>query len=234
MIGKLKVERGAFLSLAAALAGLASAQACVTTNTASDDDDGGSGGSVSQGGTTAKGGASADGGMATDGGMSADGGMATDGGAATNGGAANGGAVNGGAANEGGASVGGAGTCDDSVGSPDCEGQSLGCLPYCNAAVANLKPAAAVVAVACLAADLTDNCDAGYSCLSDATAEGCAVDVATECAAAAISCGAADAGDPSCEQLLSGMNRAGRAETVTCLENNCFSVYSCAEGVFFL
>lgn len=155
------------------------------------------------------------------------------------GGAGDGGATLGGAG-QGGAADGGAGgapmVCDDTVGDPACEGVTEACDPYCNAAQLNLKPAAAAAAVACLEADTTGNCDAGYSCLANATAKGCAEDVAATCAAAEAeaACGPPGSGEPACAQLLSGFNETARASVIECLEGaNCFGVYSCAEGFFF-
>ncbi|HYQ04636.1 MAG TPA: hypothetical protein VER96_38445 [Polyangiaceae bacterium] len=107
------------------------------------------------------------------------------------------------------------------------------CSNYCNAALHNLKPAVADAAIGCLKLDTTSNCDNGYKCLADATAKGCPEDVAATCATAITECHPPGTGEPSCEQLLSGMNSTARAEAVTCIEESCYSVYSCAEGLFF-
>jgi hypothetical protein len=156
-------------------------------------------------------------------------------GGAAEGGAAEGGAAQAGAA-QGGASeagAGGAAMCDDTVGDPACEGTSEMCHHYCLAAVANLKPAAAEAAVTCLLADATENCDGGYECLTNATAKGCAEDVSATCEAAVAGCTLAEQDKPSCQQLLSGFNETGLAAVKTCVETDCYSVYSCAEGFFF-
>jgi hypothetical protein len=233
MANSFSVDRLRFLAVAAAIAGVASFQACTVNNNVSDDDDGGEG----NGGTNNTAGSSmtSGGDDQTEGGAptSAGGASGTVGGATDEGGTAQGGATDAGGAAQGGAAQGGAGSCDDSVGEASCEGVTAACSNYCTAALANLKPAAAVAAVACLEADATGNCDAGYSCLANATAEGCAEDVTAACEAAATTCTGSAVGDPPCAQLLSGLNEAARAVAVTCTEESCFSVYVCAEGLFF-
>jgi hypothetical protein len=235
MTNKFSVDRGRFLAVATALVGLASFQACTVVNDRDPEpNDGGAG--MTNAGTKSDAGSESSAGNGGQGGAS-EGGASS--GGASEGGASEGGATLGGAG-QGGASEGGAGgapmACDDTVGDPACEGVTLACDPYCNAAVLNLKPAAAAAAVACLEADSTGNCDAGYGCLADATAQGCTEDVAATCAAAEMeaACGAPDSGEPACVQLLSGFNDTTRAAVIECLEGaSCFSVYSCAEGFFF-
>jgi hypothetical protein len=239
MTNKFSVDRARFLAVATALAGLASFQACTVVNDVDEPGDGGAG--MTSAGTKPTAGSESSAGNGGQGGAS-EGGASS--GGASEGGASEGGASEGGAtlggAGQGGASEGGAGgapiACDDTVGDPACEGVTLACDPYCNAAVLNLKPAAAAAAVACLEADSTGNCDAGYGCLAEATAKGCAEDVAATCAAAEMqaACGAPGSGEPACVQLLSGFNDTARAGVIDCLEGaSCFSVYSCAEGFFF-
>lgn len=234
MANRFSVDRVRFLAVAAALAGVASFQACtINNNNDPDDQDGGEsngGGTKNTGATANHGGSGDEGGAPTAiGGSSGTVGGAgeVEGGATGEGGATT---VTGGATSEGGA--GGAASCDDSVGTPTCDNVSQDCASYCAAAVANLKPAAAVAAIACLEADAT--CNDGYKCLADATAIGCAEDVTAACEAAITTCGEPDVGDPACDQLLSGFTDAARAEVITCMEDqSCFSVYSCAEGFFF-
>jgi hypothetical protein len=241
MNNRFSVDRARFLAVATALAGLASFQACTVTD--ADDEPGEGGAGMTSAGTKPTAGSESSAGSDSRGGQGGAVGGGEGGapeGGATLGGATQGGASEGGA-NQGGASEGGASgaggaplACDDTLGDPSCEGVTLACDPYCNAAVLNLKPAAAAAAVACLEADATGNCDAGYGCLADATAEGCAEDVAAACAAAEASCDEPDVGDPACAQLLSGFNDVARASVLECLEgSSCFSVYSCAEGFFF-
>lgn len=139
----------------------------------------------------------------------------------------------GGAAGESDGGASGAGQCEDNLGSATCTGVSTACSHYCNAALMNLKPAVADAAIACLKLDTTSNCDDGYTCLANATAAGCAEDVAAACATALTECNTPASGEPSCKQLLSGMNPAARGQAVSCIEESCYSVYSCAEGLFF-
>jgi hypothetical protein len=228
MTTSFKIDKNAFIALAAALAAAAAVAAC--QNTASDEEADGGAAGMTAGGSSNSGGAD-QGGATAEGGASY-GGATAEGGASYGGATAEGGASYGGAPAEGGA--GGAAACDDTVGSPACEGVSLGCDPYCQAAVLNLKPGVAVAAITCLETDTSDYCDTGYGCLSDATADGCAEDVAADCTAAEGTCGEASDGEPACATLLSAFNDAARAEVVTCLESEtCYSVYSCAEGMFF-
>ena len=236
MTNKFGVDRAKFLAVATALASLASFQACVTTNEKDDAKNNEAGAGMDGGGTTGQAGSSSnaagdDTGAGQGGalGGSGSGGGGADGGA-TDGGASPGGAAQGGASEGGGA---GAGTCDDSVGQATCAGLTAECTPYCNAALANLKPAVAAAAVACLEGDQTGNCDGGYGCLADATAEGCAEDVATICESAVQVCSDQEPTKPSCQQLLSGFTEAARTEVMSCIDEGCFSVYSCAEGFFF-
>jgi hypothetical protein len=255
MSNKLSVDRVRFLAVAAALAGVASFQACTVNNnnTAPDENEGGSGGSNSTAGThmTAAGaddggtsgsvaGSSGTVGGANEGG-SAQGGATSSVAGAAQGGAAEGGAAQGGAnvggAAQGGAAQGGATTCDDTVGDPACEGVSDDCYSYCSAARANLKPAAAVAAIACLEADTSLGCDTGYSCLAEATKKGCSAEddnIPAICADAVISCGEPGANEAPCDQLLTGLTDDARAEAVSCINESCYSVYSCVEGLFFL
>lgn len=234
MNNKFGVDRAKFLAVATALAGLASFQACVTTNEKDEETAGeagqDAGGSKNTAGTENSGGSDA---KAGEGGTSSGGGGgsagASEGGAST-GGASEGGASNGGAS-EGGAA--GAGMCDDTVGDPACEGTSEMCHHYCVAAQNNLKPAAAEAAITCLLADTTENCDGGYDCMAAATAKGCGEDVATVCEGAIAGCTDQEENKPSCTQLLSGFNDTARAEVEACVTQDCFSVYSCAEGFFF-
>jgi hypothetical protein len=232
MANNFSVDRARFLAVAAALAGIASFQACTiekekapTGGDAGAADGGsnsGAGTSMTSAGQTAQAGEGGSPGGA--GGAAAGAGGATEGGAMTElGGAAPGGA----------AGAGGAAACDDTVGSATCDGVTAACTSYCNAALSNLKPAVAAAAVTCLEADQTDNCDAGYTCLADATAKGCPEDVAADCTAAETTCTSPDASDPPCSQLLSGFSAAARAQVITCTAESCFSVYSCAEGFFF-
>jgi hypothetical protein len=236
MTNKFSVDRARFLAVAAALAGIASFQACKVEEAApkvsgaAGESDGGSNNTA---GSKMSGAGQAT--QAGEGGSQAGAGGAAGG----EGGVAQGGATislagenQGGAAGAGGA--GGAGVCDDTVGNANCDGVTAECTPYCNAALANLKPAVAQAAVTCLEADDTANCDAGYSCLAAATAKGCAEDVAADCTAAATTCSDAPAAtDPPCQQLLSGFNDTARADVIACTAESCFSVYSCAEGFFF-
>jgi hypothetical protein len=232
MSNKFGVDRAKFLAVATAIAGLASFQACTTTDKADDAGDGGAettdGGSKSTAGTESmSGGNDAEAGQG--GASGGSGGGAAEGGAAE-GGAAQAGAAQGGASEAG---AGGAAMCDDTVGDPACEGTSEMCHHYCLAAVAHLKPAAAEAAVTCLLADTTENCDGGYECLSNATAKGCAEDVSATCEAAVAGCSSAEEDKPSCEQLLSGLNETGLTAAKDCIATDCYSVYSCAEGLFF-
>ena len=97
----------------------------------------------------------------------------------------------------------------------------------------NLKPTVADAAIACLKLDTSSNCDDGYACLAAATAKGCPEDVTAACSTALSECHEPESNEPSCEQLLSGMNTAARAEAASCIDESCYSVYSCAEGLFF-
>jgi len=234
-----RVDKGRFLALAAALASAATFQACSAT----DSKPAGAGGGISDGGRNAAGalneaGSKSEAGSTSDSGAAGALGVAGAGGA-SEGGAAQGGASEGGAAGaaQAGATEGGAGgaaACVDTAELEDCSAfTGTQCAHYCAAARANLKPAAANSAIDCLALDDTTNCDTGYACLADATASGCAEDVTAACTAAAVDCTSSDAADPPCEQLLSGLNTAARAEAITCMAESCFSVYSCAEGLFF-
>ena len=221
-----RVDKGRFLALAAALASAATFQACSAT----DSKPAGAGGGISDGGRNAAG-ALNEAGSKSEAGSTSDSGAAGALGVAGAGGASEGGAAQGGAS-EGGA--GGAAACVDTAVLEDCSAfTGTQCAHYCAAARANLKPAAANSAIDCLALDDTTNCDTGYACLADATASGCAEDVTAACTAAAVDCTSSDAADPPCEQLLSGLNTAARAEAITCMAESCFSVYSCAEGLFF-
>jgi hypothetical protein len=237
MAGTLKINKSTFLTLAAALAGMATVQACVSEDNSDDTNAGGSAGMSSggSGGSSAGSGGSKASGGTSAGGSSGAGAAAGDAGAPASGGAAGEGGTGGASGGEGGgpAGEGGAPGCDDSAGSPNCEGVTEGCLPYCNAAVSNLKPAVAVAAIACLELDSTAYCDTGYSCLADATAEGCPEDVATICAGAEDTCTSSGSGEPACEMLMSGMNEAARDTMADCIAETCYSVYSCAEGLFF-
>ena len=234
MTNKFSVDRARFLAVAAALAGVASFQACKVEENDTTKPRGAAG--ESEGGSNNTAGSKMSGaGQATQAGEG--GSQAGAGGAAGGeGGVAEGGAtISVAGESQGGAGgAGGAGVCDDTVGSANCDGVTEACSHYCNAALATLKPAVAQAAVTCLEADDTGNCDAGYSCLAGATAKGCAENVTAACTAAATNCGSPDATDPPCQQLLSGFNDAARADVITCTaDNSCFSVYSCAEGFFF-
>jgi hypothetical protein len=229
MAKQFSVDRARFLAVAAAFAGVASFQACTVVETEPGGDGGASG--------LAEGGKSSTAGHAGNGGENAAG-AADSAGAAGSAGAGGVDGVGGDSAGgEGGQSDGGAagaGQCSDSVGvTTSCTGVSTACSHYCNAALMNLKPAVADAAIACLKLDTTSNCDDGYGCLAAATAKGCPEDVAATCATAVTECHPPATGEPSCEQLLSGMNPAARAEATTCIEDSCYSVYSCAEGLFF-
>jgi len=245
MSNKFTVDRARFLAAAAAIAGIASFQACTVeqekvkpSSSAGTAGDAGAaeagsnstaGSSMNAGGQAGQ--ASSPGGAAGD----AMGGAAgtTEGGAAGNdvGGAAPGGA---GAGGGGAGGAAGAAACDDSTPTPTCADVSAACTPYCNAALANLKPAVADDAVTCLKLDATANCDAGYGCLSEATAKGCPEDVAADCAAAVETCtDTPGATDPSCAQLLSGFTDAARVDLIACTAESCSTVYGCAEGFFF-
>ena len=242
MANRFSVDRVRFLAAAAAIAGVASFQACTIEDVTTANSDDGSGGD-SSGGKNSAGTSSNPGGAthvgATDGGATDVG--ATDGGA-TSGGAADVGATNGGAAGreaaDGGASgaagAGDPGGCHDTVGIPSCAGVTAACSGFCNAAIANLKAAAAVAAVTCIKNDKTANCDTGYSCEADATIKGCAEDVEIVCESALTSCTSASTQDPPCNQLLSGLNEAARDLAVSCVDGSCFSVYACVEGLFYL
>jgi hypothetical protein len=96
-----------------------------------------------------------------------------------------------------------------------------------------LKPGVADLAITCLKLDTSSNCDDGYACLAEATARACPDNVKSACATAILKCYAPTANEPSCEQLLSGMTSAARAEAVSCIDEGCYSVGSCAEGLFF-
>ena len=234
MAKQFTVDRARFLAFAAAVAGATSFQACSATDKKETDNAGGA--DTSAAGKNSMAGAKSDAGEASQAGSSGErdtagaGGMA---GGAPEGGASEGGAPEGGAAGAGDAGAGGAGECSDDVGVATCAGLTTACDPYCNAALLNLKPAAADAAVACLKLDVSSNCDNGYTCLATATAKGCTEDVASACATATSECTSPSAGDPPCAQLLSGLKEAARAEAVSCITEGCYSVYSCAEGLFF-
>ena len=242
MSKRFSVGRARLLA-AAAIAGLATFQACTAeqakvkhAGTAGDvgapDTNSTAGTSMNAGGQAGQ--PSSQGGAAGDAVGGAAG--ATEAGAAGHdlGGAGPGGAGPGGAGAGGASGAGGAAACDDSTPTPSCADVSAACTPYCNAALANLKPAVADDAVTCLKLDATANCFAGYGCLSAATAKGCPEDVATACTAAAATCTEApDPTNPSCEQLLSGFTDAARAAVIGCTVQSCFTVYRCAKGFFF-
>jgi hypothetical protein len=174
--------------------------------------------------------------------MNAQGGTAQGGGA---GGAAGSATQNGGAAgalvgaaggdNSGGAA--GSASCDDTIGTPSCEGVSAYCLPYCTAAVKNLKASVALAAIGCLEGVASEGCFDGYECLTEATAGACPTDVSALCNAADTYCGATSEGMPGCVQLARGFNETGLAAYKDCLESPACEgtddVYSCAEGLFF-
>jgi len=218
------VDRARFLAFAAAFAGAASFQACSATDK-SPADDGGAGGSAQGGKPSASGDAGLGGESAGSAGSAGEAGLGGGAGAGGDSAGPQGGAADGGAA--------GASECNDSLGVATCAGVSTGCSHYCNAALANLKPAVADLAIACLKLDASSNCNDGYACLAAATAEGCPEDVKSACATAVVECDAPSSNEPSCEQLLSGMNSAARAEAASCIDEGCYSVYSCAEGLFF-
>ncbi len=239
MTNKLRVDRARFLAVATAFAGFASFQACTVVNDRDPEpNDGGAGmtnaGTKSDAGSESSGAAGGQGG-ADDGGMS-NGGAANGGadGGATLGGAGQGGTAQGGAGGEGGE----VGTCDSDLDDPlPCVGVSEACMPYCNAARLNLMSSISDRALTCLKADTTANCDAGYSCLADASATSCGEDeYAATCAAAEAeaACGPPGAGEPECTHLLAALKGQAKDDVIECLEGaNCFSVYSCAEGFFF-
>ena len=75
---------------------------------------------------------------------------------------------------------------------------AVDCVPYCNAAHANLKPAVAEAAVACLALDQTSYCLGGYSRITQALADACPdSSTQTDCATIATECD--NVADPPCE-----------------------------------
>lgn len=231
------VDRAKFLAVATALAGLASFQACVTTDESDDESTGEAGqdggGTKSDGGSQSRAGAPSEAGQGGSNGGGSNAGESTGGAGqsgASDGGASEGGAASGGAGQAG---AGGAAMCDDSAGDPTCEGVSAGCLPHCNAAVSNLKPAAAFDAINCLLADTTEFCESGYTCLADASAVACAEDVTDVCAAAVQGCTTEELDKPSCAQLLSAFSASTLPSVVQCVEQDCYSVYSCAEGFFY-
>ena len=223
MVRQFGVDRARFLAFAAAFAGAASFQACSATDTSPTDDGGAAG--------LAEGGKSPTAGEAGLGGENSVAGSAGEAGSGGASGAGGDSAAPAGGASDGGAA--GAGECSDDVGVATCAGVSTGCSHYCNAALANLKPAVADLAITCLKLDTSSNCNDGYTCLADATAKGCPEDVASACATAIKECNEPEPNEPSCEQLLSGMNSAARAEAASCIDEGCYSVYSCAEGLFF-
>lgn len=231
MAKQFRVDRARFLAFAAAFAGAASFQACSATDTAPGGDGGAAG--------AAHGGAAPTAGHAENGGESAAGsaGEAGSAGATDVMGAGGAGGAGGDSSALGGAAEGGAagagGECNDSGGVATCTGVSAACSHYCNAALLNLKPAVADTAIACLKLDSTSNCDDGYKCLADATAKGCPEDVSAACTTALTECHPPGSGEPSCEQLLSGMNGTAREQAASCITESCYSVYSCAEGFFF-
>lgn len=217
MANQFGVDRARFLAFAAAIAGATSLQACSTSSDKQSVDNGGAAGQSSAGRGPLAGAPNA-GDNDSAGGSTGD----------IAGGAA--GAIsepdNAGAA--------GASECSDGAGVPDCSELTAWCTPYCHAAVMNLKPAVAAAAVACLKLDATGNCDTGYACLAAATAQGCTEDVSFLCSVAATACSHPRSGtEPSCVQLLSGMNDSGRSQAESCISQGCYSVYSCAEGLFF-
>jgi hypothetical protein len=227
MTGALTIDRARFLLLATALAG---ATACVVEDK-DEDATGGTAGVTNSGGDSNAGGQNA-GGTAQGGGAGGAAGSATQ-----NGGAA--GALVGAAGgdNWGGAAGSAGESCDDTIGAPNCEGVSTACLPYCNAAVKNLKASVALAAIGCLEGVVGDWCTDGYECLAEATAGACPTDVSALCDAADNYCGATTEGVAGCVQLASGFNETGLAAYKDCLESpSCEGtdgVYSCAEGLFF-
>jgi len=226
MARQFAVDRARFLTFAAAFAGATSFQACSATDTAPNEN-AGSGGLAEAGQSSTSGDAGLGGEHSTagTGGNAGEAGLGGASGAGGDSAGPEGGASDGGAA--------GASACSDSVGVASCTGVTTACAHYCNAALTNLKPGVADAAIACLKLDASSNCDHGYGCLAQATAQGCPVDVATACSTAVTECNEPEANEPSCEQLLSGMNAAARAEAASCIQEGCYSVYSCAEGLFF-
>jgi hypothetical protein len=217
MANQFGVDRARFLAFAAAIAGAASFQACSTSSDKQSVDNGGAAG-LSSAGRGPQAGAPNAGASDSAGGSTGD----------LAGGAA--GAIS--EPDDAGAA--GASECSDSAAVADCSELTAWCMPYCHAAVMNLKPAVAVAAEACLKLDATGNCDTGYACLAAATAKGCPEDVGFICGVATGACShPRGATEPSCVQLLSGMNASGRSQTEGCITQGCYSVYSCAEGLFF-
>jgi hypothetical protein len=201
-------DRAKFLGLVTAIA----AAGCVINEKSEKENEGGGGvgGATSQGGTTSQGG-----------GTTSQGGGGVGGATGGTGGAASGGS--------------GGGTCDDSVGAPAaCTTVTGDCEPYCNAAHANLKPAVAEAAVACLVLDQASGCYGGYDCIKQALAAACP-DPATQSDCATVGTECSEPGDPSCEDVLDGLTTAARAEVMTCVNDGCsFGVWSCTEGVSFV
>ena len=225
MTNQFGVDRARFLAFAAVLAGATSFQACSTSSDKKSADNGGGAGLSDAGRGSLAGSPNA-------GANDSEGGSAGEFAAGAGGAAGISDCSDCGPSNAGAA---GAGECSDSAGVADCSGLTAWCTPYCQAALMNLKPAVADAAVACLKLDATGNCDTGYACLAAATAKGCPEDVALLCGVATGACShQAGAGEPSCAQLLSGMNASGRSQAASCISSQgCYSVYSCAEGLFF-
>jgi hypothetical protein len=253
--GVMEIQRVKFLLLASALA----APACVST--VSDDNAGsGTGGSSGastgggQNGTGGKSGGTSTGGSATGGAST---GGANTGGAkpdASTGGsdaAAGGKDGSAGSAGDGGIHDGAisidvnrpdAGTCDDTVRDPggngDCSTlQADACavadfqVAQCSRSATTMKAFIAQQTIQCIL-DNAAACEPlkTYNCKDTMLKFACPdPTAATDCDRIHLACPSASVDE--CKAYLNGMTQAGRNSMVTCMETDCFSLYSCVESL---
>ena len=229
----MRIDRGKFLILAAALAPagcvVTTHDEPVDTNPNASTGSGGSGGGDSPDAATSGAGGSevADGSA----GMSSGGAPAEDGGDPEP--QADSASSSGGAAGAGGSGGSGGSTCDDSVGDPPpCDSTNV-CVDYdwgiadCNSALTYMKPGPAEIYALCV-----QSCEDPYLC-RDAALVGACPDptAATDCAT--IVAGCPNIQESDCVQYLSGLTQAGRDEMVTCTAfGDVFcDLYTCSESI---